>query len=189
MFVKADLIENDIFEIDYNKLQNDGIKLIIFDLDSTIMKSKSGIYDSRTLDLFEKIKTMFQVCVMSNNTNEAYIKKVQQITPFEVYGTAKKPNPDFIKQYIDKYKFANKEVVIIGDRPLTDILVGNRIGINSILVDSISRHEEPKLTRFVRKLERLFLSKWFKKLCSFFVLPVLTPDFCFNASFGQVNRI
>lgn len=159
MFVKADLIKNDIFDIDYNKLKNDGIKLIIFDLDSTIMKSKSGSYDTDTLELFEKIKTMFQVCVMSNNTNEAYIKKVQEITPFEVYGAAKKPNPDFIKQYIEKYKFENNEVVIIGDRPLTDILVGNKIGINSILVDSISRHEEPKLTRFVRKLERLFLSK------------------------------
>lgn len=157
MFVKADLIKNDIFDIDYDKLQNDGIKLIIFDLDSTIMKSKSGTYDDKTLILFDKIKTMFQVCVMSNNTNKNYIKKVQKITPFEVYGTAKKPNPNFIKQYIDKYKFKNNEVVIIGDRPLTDILVGNKIGINSILVDSISREDESKLTRFVRKLERLFL--------------------------------
>ena len=49
MFVKADLIKNDIFDIDYDKLQNDGIKLIIFDLDSTIMKSKSGTYENNTL--------------------------------------------------------------------------------------------------------------------------------------------
>ena len=159
MFVKADLIKNDIFDIDYKKLKNDGIKLIIFDLDSTIMRSKSGSYDTRTLELFEEIKTMFQVCVMSNNTNEKYIKKVQRITPFEVYGMVKKPNPYFIKQYIEKYKFENNEVVIIGDRPLTDILVGNKIGINSIHVDSINRKEESKLTRFVRRLERLFLIK------------------------------
>ncbi len=156
MFVKADLIKKDIFDIDYKKLKNDGIKLVIFDLDSTIMKSKSGFYDERTLALFEKIKTIFQICVISNNTNEKYIKKVQEITPFEVFGKAKKPNPSFIKQYIEKYKFQNNEVVIIGDRPLTDILVGNKIGIKSILVDSINYYEEPKLTRFVRKLERLF---------------------------------
>lgn len=159
MFVKADLIKKDIFDIDYNQLKNDGIKLIIFDLDSTIMKSKSAMYNTRTLELFEKIKTMFQVCVMSNNTNEEYIKKVQEITPFEVYGAARKPNPDFIKQYIEKYKFENNEVVIIGDRPLTDILVGNRIGINSILVDSINQEEEHKIVRFVRKLERLFMAR------------------------------
>ena len=48
---------------------------------------------------------------------------------------------------------------MIGDRPLTDILAGQIAGTKTILVDSITRTTEPKLTRFVRFLERLTIRR------------------------------
>ena len=47
-----------------------------------------------------------------------------------------------------------KNVVVIGDRPLTDILVGKLAGTKTILVGSINPDENLP-TRAVRFLERL----------------------------------
>ena len=50
-----------------------------------------------------------------------------------------------------------KDAVMVGDRPLTDIWFGKRLGCKTILVDSITAKTEKKVVRFVRKLERLCL--------------------------------
>ena len=47
-----------------------------------------------------------------------------------------------------------EHVVVIGDRPLTDILVGKLTGTQTILVGSINENENLP-TKFVRFLERL----------------------------------
>jgi predicted HAD superfamily phosphohydrolase YqeG len=50
------------------------------------------------------------------------------------------------------------EVVMVGDRPLTDILVGKRLGCKTILVGSINPNEN-LLTKFVRAVERSTIKK------------------------------
>lgn len=133
-----------------------GVKLIIFDLDSTIMKSKSAKYEPRTERLLETLQKNFRICVMSNNKNKHYIEKVRKISNFEVYGNASKPSTKIIEKFLFENNISPCQTVIIGDRPLTDILSANRLKTYSVLVDSISRCEEPILTRFARKIERIF---------------------------------
>ena len=59
MIIKADYEAKTIYEINYDKLKQDGIKVIAFDLDSTVMKSKSGTFSEQTLKLFENLKKDF----------------------------------------------------------------------------------------------------------------------------------
>lgn len=159
MILKPDFIYECVYDINYELLYQENIKLLIFDLDSTIMTSKSGCYTDKTLDLLNKINQKFKICVMSNNKSEDYIKKVQNISFFEVYGNANKPSPKFIKEYLENNNIKKSEAVIIGDRPLTDILVGKLLGIRTILVDSINKKNENKIVRIVRWLERLTICK------------------------------
>ena len=60
MIVKADYEAKTIYEIDYDQLKQAGIKVIAFDLDSTVMKSKSGMFSEQTLQLFENLKRIFR---------------------------------------------------------------------------------------------------------------------------------
>ena len=55
--------------------------------------------------------------------------------------------------YLKSVNIEPKEAVMVGDRPLTDILAGKLLGCKTILVGSINPNEN-WLVRFVRALER-----------------------------------
>jgi len=157
MLLKPDFNLKNIYEIDLDVLKNMGIKAIFFDLDSTIMVSKSGEYHEKTEKWLKEVDEHFFIAVISNNTRNAYIEKVQSISSFQVIGNANKPSTKAMKKLLSKICIEPHEVVIVGDRPLTDILAGKRLGAKTILVDSINAQNEGIATRFVRWLERKFI--------------------------------
>ena len=159
MFLKPDYNLKSIYDIDFEELKSRGVKVLFFDLDSTIMKSKSGFYTEKTLEWLDKFQRDFIVAVLSNNFNKDYIEKVQGISTFDVVGAANKPNPQVLLEFLQNVRIEPSLAVMIGDRPLTDILAGKRAGCLTILVDSISADEEGIPTRCVRWLERLSIKR------------------------------
>lgn len=157
MLLKPDFNLKNIYEIDLELLKNQGIKAILFDLDSTIMVSKSAAYTEKTQEWLLEVTKHFFVAVISNNTKIEYIEKVQSISNFQIIGNAKKPSRKAVRKLLSEINMQPHEVVIVGDRPLTDILVGKRLGTKTILVGSINSHNEGVPTRFVRWLERRFI--------------------------------
>ena len=159
MRIKPDYNLKSIYDIDLEELKSKGIKLIMFDLDSTLMISKSGCYLEETKDWLNKVKQDFEIVVISNNYSDEYLDKVRKISDFKVIGSARKPNPSVMQCYLDELGVLACETVMVGDRPLTDILGGKRLGCTTILVDSINAKNENIPTRFVRWLERLTIKK------------------------------
>lgn len=155
MILKADYEAKTVFEIEYDKLKEEGIKFIAFDLDSTVMKSKSGEFSKETLALFENLKKDFALLIISNNSNMDYIAKASKQIDFPVIAPAKKPSVAVSKEFLKENNIDIKEMVMVGDRPLTDILFGKILGCKTILVDSISWQEEKPIVRFARRVERL----------------------------------
>ena len=155
MLIRADYEAKTVFEINYDKLKEDGIKVIAFDLDSTVMKSKSGEFSKEILSMFENLKKDFSLIIISNNNNPEYIAKAVGQIDFPMIAPAKKPTTGISKAFLKEHGINPKEMVMVGDRPLTDILFGKFLGCTTILVDSISWQEEKPIVRFVRKLERI----------------------------------
>lgn len=154
MIIKPDYNLKCVYDIDLEELEQQGIKVIMFDLDSTIMISKSGEYRPETLEWLNEVKQKFTIAVISNNKNEDYINKVRAQSDFTVVGHASKPNPKKMRSYLQDIGIEPKQAVMVGDRPLTDIVAGKLLGCKTILVDSINAENENLPTRFVRKLER-----------------------------------
>ena len=153
MFIKPDYNLKNIYEINLDKLQKDGIKCLMFDLDSTVMLSKSGKFLPETIDWFNTFLDKFEVVIISNNKKDEYIQNANKIAPCPVIGHANKPNPKVMSEYLRSKNILPKEAVMIGDRPLTDILAGKLLGCKTILVGSINPDENLP-TKFVRALER-----------------------------------
>lgn len=153
MFLKPDYNLKNIYEINFEELKQKGIKSIMFDLDSTTMRSKSSKFDEETLKWFQTFINDFEVAIISNNKNKTYIENAQMHAPCKVIGHARKPNPDIMNEYLKSVNVHPKNAIMVGDRPLTDILAGKLLGCHTILVGSINPSEN-FLTRFVRSLER-----------------------------------
>lgn len=158
MFIKPDYNLKNIYEIDFEELKSQGIKCIMFDLDSTLMISKSSTFLPETIEWFNTFLKDFEVAIISNNNSEKYIENASKIAPCRVIGKAKKPNPKVMKAYLDEIGVKPEEAVMVGDRPLTDILGGIKLGCKTILVGSINPNENLP-TRFVRALERSTIKK------------------------------
>jgi len=153
MFIKPDYNLKNIYEIDFNELKEQGIKCIMFDLDSTVMRSKSAEFTPDTVEWFNTFIKDFEVAIISNNHKKDYIEKAAKLAPCRVIGHARKPNPKIARKYLDEIGVSPEDAVMVGDRPLTDILVGKFLGCKTILVGSINPNENIP-TKFVRALER-----------------------------------
>lgn len=159
MFLKPDYNLKNVYEINFQELKEQGIKCLMFDLDSTVMVSKSAKFLPETLEWFNTFLEDFEVAIISNNKNDKYIENANKIAPCKIIGRADKPNPKIMKQYLNSVNVQPKNAVMIGDRPLTDILAGKLLGCKTILVGSINPTENVP-TKLVRALERSTIRNW-----------------------------
>ena len=157
MFIKPDYNLKNIYEINLEELKNQGINALLFDLDSTLMGSKTGYYTAETLSWLEKVKQDFFVGVVSNNNNPVYIEKVTACSDFPVVFEAHKPDIKVAKSFMEKHNIKAETTCFVGDRPLTDVLCGKNLGCKTILVDSITADIEKPIVRFARKKERCLI--------------------------------
>ena len=66
-----DMYQKSIYHIDYDKLKEDGIKCLLFDLDNTCVPFKDTEPNKKLIELFETLKDMdFRVIIFSNATKK-----------------------------------------------------------------------------------------------------------------------
>lgn len=159
MFIKPDYNLKSIYDINLEELKNSGINAMLFDLDSTLMASKSGVYSKEVLEWLDKVRKDFFIAVVSNNKNPEYIEKVKQVSDFPLLFNAAKPETKAVTAFLKHHGVDVAKSVLVGDRPLTDVLCGKKLGCKTILVDSITADSEKKIVRFVRALERITVKR------------------------------
>ena len=159
MFIKPDYNLKSIYDIDLEELKSLGVEALLFDLDSTLMASKSGFYSAEVLEWLGKVRKDFFIAVVSNNKNPDYIEKVKKASDFPLLFNAAKPETKFVTEFLKKHNVEASKSALVGDRPWTDVLCGKRLGCKTILVDSITADSEKKIVRFVRALERITVKR------------------------------
>ncbi len=146
-------------DINLTELKAQGIKGFLFDLDNTIMPPKTGIFPEEIVNWLNVVRKDFKIAVVSNNKNRDYYEKVKEISDFPIYFNAAKPSTKAVKEALTELKITAKQAAIVGDRPLTDIWVGQKLKMTTILVDPLMKHQEHDFIKFLRKLERSFIKQ------------------------------
>ena len=78
MRIKPDFNLNSIYDIKEEELLSRGVKCIFFDLDSTVMQSKTGKFYPETLEFLNRLSKNFKIAIVSNNCKKHYIEKVEE---------------------------------------------------------------------------------------------------------------
>ncbi len=155
-----DVYQKSIYTIDYEKLKENGITCLLFDLDNTIEPYAVKNPDEKVAELFSRLKDMgFQVILFSNSGKKR-LRPFKEELEVDCCASARKPNTKKLLHVLKEFHLKENEVAIVGDQIMTDVLGGNRAGITTILINPISVRE-PFWTIPNRMLERRIM----KKLC------------------------
>ena len=146
-----------IFDVNYEYLKKKKIKVIIFDLDNTIITVSEEVPNDKVKDLFKKLSKDFKIFIASNNKKER-VRRIGKHMDVHSFYSVVKPTKKLRKLLLKKYDVKMDEVAIIGDQVVTDIFMGNRLNMYTILVDPLGE-KDLKITYFNRWLEKKIMKR------------------------------
>ena len=143
-----------------NKLKKQGITCLIFDLDNTLGLIEHEKCPLKTKKLLKELQKDFLILISSNNTKKRIAPYLKDLG---IGGVAfsLKPSTKGLGKIKKHYNLNKKEMVMIGDQIVTDILSGNRYKIMTILVDPLGE-KDLRITGLNRKIEARII-KYYKK--------------------------
>ncbi|MGL4949941.1 MAG: YqeG family HAD IIIA-type phosphatase [Anaeroplasmataceae bacterium] len=163
-FLPTEYVQS-IFDIDFNELLKKGKRLILTDLDNTLISYRHTDPTDQLIEWKNNLESMgFEIIVISNS-KKARVSHFANLIGLKYVPFAKKPLKFGFKKAL---KIANKkynvnEVIELGDQLMTDIYGSRRMKIDSILVKVIDKKTEYNITKLNRFLERKMLTKISKK--------------------------
>ncbi|GAB4215081.1 MAG: YqeG family HAD IIIA-type phosphatase [Synechococcales cyanobacterium] len=114
-----------------------GIQGLILDVDDTIVDRWSRAIPTEILSWFATMQPQFQMWLVSNNTSRQRIHAIAEQVQLPYIHGAGKPSRRALRQAVTAMKLQPTQVAMVGDRLLTDILAGNRLGLITVWVEPI----------------------------------------------------
>ena len=144
-----------IYDIPFERLYDDGLQGVIFDIDNTLVPHGAPA-DDKVIDFFDRLhRKGIKTCLLSNNKDVRVSPFAYKVRSMYVCNVTK-PQKSAYKKALEKLDTDIDKTIYIGDQIFTDILGANRMNIYSILVKPISPKEEIQI-RLKRILEKIIL--------------------------------
>ncbi len=151
-----------IFDIKPKTLVEKGIQGVITDLDNTLVAWDNENATEEVINWFKQMaKHKIKVMILSNNNKQRVSTFSKPLNVPYVY-RARKPLLRSFSQAQQQFNLEKKQIAVIGDQLLTDILGGNLGGFYTILVKPIVE-TDAKITKLNRFIERRILNYFDKK--------------------------
>jgi len=157
-----DMYQKSIYTINYEKLYNDGMRCLLFDLDNTCVPYVEKKPNKKLKDLFDSLKNMGFKVIIFSNASKKRLEPFKNELVVDCSYSSKKPSKRKFLKVLRMFGYDLSETAIIGDQLFTDIFGGNRVGIKTILVNPMS-NKDFFATRFFRKLEKRQYKKMEKR--------------------------
>ena len=134
----ADRTFRSIFDIEPSALAAAGIRLLLADLDNTLVPYGVPEPDEAVRAWERALKAEgVKLFILSNNRKSDRAKRFAEALGVPFIGHAGKPKtPSFFKA-MEQMGVTPQETAVVGDQVFTDVLGGNRAGVTTILVKPI----------------------------------------------------
>lgn len=144
------------YQIDFDKLYQEGYRGAIFDIDNTLVPHGAPA-DQRAIALFAHLKELGFQCVLLSNNKEPRVVMFNEKIQVKYIFKAGKPKPVNYRKAMELMHTDGTDTVFVGDQIFTDVAGANLAGIRTILVAPINPKEEIQIV-LKRYLERVVLA-------------------------------
>lgn len=157
-----ELICEKVYDIPTEFFIENNAKLLILDIDNTLVTYDDEFPTEKNLEWFESLKSLgIETAFVSNNSYERVSLYAKELGCVFV-ADAKKPFCFGHKKIASQLGVSPKECICVGDQILTDILAAHLFGSFAVLVSPI-KDKTDAFMRFKRKIEKLFVNTYHKK--------------------------
>lgn len=156
---KANLLLDSTEHLDLSYIAKRNYKLIIFDMNNTIIDYYTTNIPKKIKELIANLKKKnITVYILTNSFSNKQVESIAKILDVKYIKNAFKPLPFSVNKIIKKEKVKKNEVLMIGDHLFTDILNANICKIDSILVSPLNKKEKIH-SKLIRNIENIILKK------------------------------
>jgi uncharacterized protein len=107
---------------------------LVLDVDDTLLGNNEMEVSAEVKQWLEETRQLCQIYLVSNNFSNSRIKAIAQKLNLPYRSRAAKPSRRIVRQALENMGLAPNCVGMVGDRILTDTVVGNRLGMFTILI-------------------------------------------------------
>jgi HAD superfamily phosphatase (TIGR01668 family) len=129
------------------------IEGLILDVDETLVPLREKEVSVELRQWITEIEKVATIWLVSNNLSENRIGSIAQSLNLPYAVGAKKPSRKKLIQAATAMKLPIEKVAMVGDRLLTDVLAGNRLGMFTILVEPMVDPEVAARSYLFRNFE------------------------------------
>ena len=151
---------NKVEEITIQILIKNKIKLLILDVDNTLI----DYYKNLSEEVIKWAKEMkgqgIKLYILSNTNNEEKVKTVAKKLDIQYIHFAMKPLKRGFKKIQKETNIKPENAAVVGDQIFTDILGGNRSKMFTILVEPIDSKKDYWYTAWKRPIENKIKNKY-----------------------------
>jgi len=145
-----------IYKISLSELSKRDIRCLLLDVDGTLINRNTEILPHKVKNWIQNSKELFDLYLISNNPSKKRIERIGNELGVNYKYKALKPRKKNILEVINKMNIDKNNIAIIGDRIFTDIIVGNRCNIKTILVQRLDKEGIPKKFNPTLLIEKFF---------------------------------
>ena len=116
------------YEIDFEKLSEEGYKGIIFDIDNTLVPHGAPA-DERAKRLFARLKELGFACCLLSNNQEPRVKMFNEAVQVNYIFDAHKPSVKNYQKAMRLMGTNTENTIFVGDQLFTDVWGAKRTGI------------------------------------------------------------
>ncbi|KAG6419424.1 hypothetical protein SASPL_121646 [Salvia splendens] len=162
----------DIRYIDWAELKKRGFQGVVFDKDNTITVPYSLSLWAPLAPTIEQCKSLFgsNIAVFSNSAGLSEYdpdgrkaRALEEAIGIKVIRHKVKKPAGTAEEIENNFGCESSRLIMVGDRPFTDIVYGNRNGFFTILSEPLIHEKEPLIVRQVRLLEVALIKRWSNK--------------------------
>lgn len=135
-----DYLEARVEDIELERWRQDGIRGVILDVDDTLTTHNSPRVTAAVLNWLKHTQQQGFACIIvSNNRYPEHIEHISRRLGIPAIARARKPRANGFRWALKELDLPPEQVVVVGDRLLTDILGGARMGMKTCLVAPVSK--------------------------------------------------